>query len=109
MVPLMMMVVVLYFRRGFVARLVCAMNLSGRNVVLLLGDDALVRLFATKSTPPRLYMITGPLSPEKVGGPKSVGLIQVASVPFYFWLKWIPTLESRGDFPLGVVGQLAYD
>ena len=72
--------VVLDFRRRFVVRLVCAMNLSGRNVVLLLGDDALVRLFATKSTPPRLYVITGPLSrlwnPEKVGGPKSVGLIE---------------------------------
>ena len=68
-------------------------NLSGRNVVLLLGDDALVRLLATKSTPPRLYLITGPLSPEKVGGPKSVGLIEAAPVPFYFWPKsqlWSP-------------------
>ena len=50
-------------RWGFVVRLVCTKNVSGRNVVLL-GDDALVRMFAAKSTPPRLYVITGPLSRE---------------------------------------------
>ena len=67
-------------------------SLSGRNVGLL-GDDALVRLFAPKSTPPRLYVITGPLSrlwnPEKVGGPKSIGLIEGA------WLGNSPTIKVK--------------
>ena len=42
---------------------------------------------------------------RKSEGQNQSVLIEVASVPFYFW-KWIPTLESRGDFAsaLGVVG-----
>ena len=84
------------------------MNLSGRNVVLLLGDDALVKMFATKSTPSHLYLITGPLSRESRRAKISRSDRRSVSA-FLLFMIWIPTLESRGGFALGVVRQHAYD